>query len=68
MFGIVVAVAVQNAFHLKIHYFLKIIFYISTSKQSENIKKNYFKQKKIQNLKERGPNTPAIGSAQSHAN
>jgi hypothetical protein len=31
-------------------------------------KKNYFKQKKIQNLKQRGPNTPAIGSAQSHAN
>jgi len=40
-----VAVAFQNVFHLKIYrnnifiYFLKIIFDISTSKLSENIKK-----------------------------
>jgi hypothetical protein len=33
-------------------YFLKIIFDISTSKRSENIKKK-IKQKKIQNLVER---------------
>jgi hypothetical protein len=46
MFGIVVEVAVQNAFHLKIHHFLKIIFYISTSKQSENIKKKFILSKK----------------------
>jgi hypothetical protein len=45
------AVAIQSVFCLKIHqnkiffYFFKIIFDISTSKQSENIKKKYFKQK-----------------------
>jgi len=49
---IAVTVTVQNAFHLEMHqhkifYFLKIIFDISTSKRSENIKKNHFKQKKI---------------------
>jgi hypothetical protein len=44
MFGIVVAV--QNVLRLEMHqndvffYFFKIIFKTSTSKQSENIKKN----------------------------
>jgi hypothetical protein len=35
-------------------YFLKIIFYISTSKLSENIKKNLAKNK-FPNLREHGP-------------
>jgi hypothetical protein len=35
----------------------KIIFKISTLKHFENIKKNYFKHKKVQNLKERGAQT-----------
>ena len=44
LFEIVVAAAVQSAFRLKMHqndvfYFKKIIFEISTSKRSENIKK-----------------------------
>jgi len=44
VFEIVVTVAVQSTFHLEMHqnkkkYFLKIIFDISTSKRSENIKK-----------------------------
>jgi hypothetical protein len=49
MFEIVVVVAVQSAFHLEINQnkvffiFLKIIFNISTSKQSENIKKIHIK-------------------------
>jgi hypothetical protein len=52
VFEIVVAVAIQIVFRLEMHqnnffYFLKIIFDISTSKPSEKIKKNYFKQKKI---------------------
>jgi hypothetical protein len=47
----VVEVAVQSIFRLKMHqnkkfYFLKIIFYIIMSKQSENIKIINFKQKK----------------------
>jgi hypothetical protein len=47
------SVTVQSAFCLEIHqnkifYFLKIIFDIITSKQSENIKKLF--QKKIQNF------------------
>ena len=43
---IVVAVAIQSVFRLKMHqndiffYFLKVIFEISTSKRFENIKKN----------------------------
>ena len=42
LFGIMIAVAVQNAFYLEIHQneffiFKKIIFNISTSKRSENI-------------------------------
>jgi hypothetical protein len=44
LFEIVVAVTVQSAFHLKMYqnnffYFKKIIFDISTSKRSKNIKK-----------------------------
>jgi hypothetical protein len=45
MFGIVIAITIQNAFRLEIRQnhncflFLKIIFEISTSKLSENIKK-----------------------------
>jgi hypothetical protein len=45
LFGIAVVVAVQSVFLLEKHgneiffYFLKIIFYISTSKRYENIKK-----------------------------
>jgi hypothetical protein len=35
---------------MKFFYFLKIIFDISTSKQSENIKKIHFKQKKLKFL------------------
>jgi hypothetical protein len=53
LFGILVAVTmtVQNAFHLEMHqnkifYFLKIIFDISTSKRSENIKKKIILSKK----------------------
>jgi len=47
VFEIVVVVAVQSNFHLKIYqnkifYFLKIIFDISTLKRYENIKKNSF--------------------------
>jgi hypothetical protein len=38
-----------------IFYFKKIIFDISISKQSENIKKNYFKQKKISIAKANNP-------------
>ena len=43
-----IVIAVQNVFRLKMHqnnifYFKKIIFYINTSKQYENILKNYFK-------------------------
>jgi hypothetical protein len=36
---------------MKIFYFLKIIFDISTSKRFKNIKKNYFKQKKLKSFK-----------------
>jgi predicted transcriptional regulator len=48
VFEIVVVVAVQSNFHLKIYqnkifYFLKIIFDISTLKRYENIKKIHFK-------------------------
>jgi hypothetical protein len=52
LFGIVVAVAIQSAFRLEMlqndvfFYFLNFIFEISTSKQSENIKKNLEKKKK----------------------
>jgi hypothetical protein len=50
VFGIVIVVVVQSVFRLEMHqnkkkYFLKIIFYISTSKRYENIKEIYFKQK-----------------------
>jgi hypothetical protein len=45
LFGSVVAVAFQNAFHSKIYqnnifYFLKIIFDTSALKRSKNTKKN----------------------------
>jgi hypothetical protein len=53
VFGIIIAVAIQSVFYLKMHQNLKKnIFYISTSKRSENIKK-FILNKKIQNLKER---------------
>jgi hypothetical protein len=52
VFEIVVAVAIQIVFRLEMHqnkffYFLKIIFDISTSKRSENIKKTHFMKKKL---------------------
>ena len=45
---------------MKFFYFLKIIFDISTSKQSENIKKIHFKQKKIKIFENTISNTPLI--------
>ena len=48
MFRSVVVVAFQSAFHAEMHqndvflFFKKIIFDISTSKQSKTYKKNYF--------------------------
>ena len=55
MFGSVVAVAFQIAFHAEIHvndffYFLKIIFDISTSKRSKKYKPHSILAKK-KNLK-----------------
>ena len=52
MYGIVVVVAVQNAFRLEMHqdhiffYFKKIIFDISASKRSKNTKKILILSKK----------------------
>ena len=57
-FGIVVTVAFQSAFRLEIHrnniffHFLKFIFDINTSKQSENIIRRKFEaKKKIKKIK-----------------
>jgi len=52
VFGSVVAVAFQIAFHAEIHtndvfYFLKIIFNISTSKRSKKYKPHSILAKKI---------------------
>jgi hypothetical protein len=50
LFGIVVAVVIQSVFRLEMLqndvFFFNFIFEISTSKQSENIKKNLEKKKK----------------------
>ena len=59
MFGSVVVVAFQIAFHAEIHvndffYFLKIIFDISTSKRSKKYKPHsILAKKKIKNLMKR---------------
>jgi len=55
VFGSVIAVAFQIAFRTEIHandffYFLKIIFDISTSKQSKKYKPHSILKKKIFNL------------------
>jgi hypothetical protein len=55
LFGIVVAVVIQSVFRLEmlqndVFFFFNFIFEISTSKQSENIKKNLEKKKKNLNF------------------
>jgi hypothetical protein len=54
LFGIVVAVVIQSVFRLEMLqndvFFFNFIFEISTSKQSENIKKNLEKKKKNLNF------------------
>ena len=55
-FGIVIAMPVQSIFFvqkyikIKFFYFLKIIFDINISKQSENIKKKFILKKKLKFL------------------
>jgi len=59
VFGIVVAVAVQNVFCLEMHqnkvFFLKKKLFLTSAHQNNLKKKIHFKhKKKIQNLRERG--------------